>query len=206
MIERDPRFKTYPGVSMEAARVAVTSEQMDNFFQEAFRIIESVPTHFIFHMDEMGHLEWSDRKAMMCGVPRVHEGDHVNFPVARTAKRRTLMACIVLDDSFLNPMVIVPRKTVDNDLILTGLTSEKGAAKSDPHGFINASIFDCWMEATLIPELRKRREAFEYMGPAVILIDKGCHSHGTVSADNVVRRLGSSYTPVIPTSRVSLKV
>jgi hypothetical protein len=36
--------------------------------------------------------------------------------------------------------------------------------------------------------------------------DKGCHSHGTVSVDNVVRRLGSSDTPVIPTSRVSLIV
>jgi hypothetical protein len=35
--------------------------------------------------------------------------------------------------------------------------------------------------------------------------DKGCHSHWTVSVDNVVRRLGSSSTPLIRTSRISFK-
>jgi hypothetical protein len=119
MIERNPRLKTYPGVSMEAARVAVTSEQIDNFFQEAFRITESVPAHFIFHLDETGHQKWADRKAIPCGVPPFHEGHHVNFPVARIGKRITLMACIALDGSFLKPMGIVPRKTGDNSRIVS---------------------------------------------------------------------------------------
>jgi hypothetical protein len=32
-------------------------------------------------------------------------------------------------------------------------------------------MFDCRIEETFIPELRKRREAFENVEPAVILID-----------------------------------
>jgi hypothetical protein len=39
----------------------------------------------------------------------------------------------------------------------------------------------------------------------IVKPDKDCHSYGTVSVDNVVRRLGASSTPLIPTSPVSLK-
>jgi hypothetical protein len=163
---------------MEATKVAVTSEQIENFFREASRIIEGVPAYFIFNMDEMGHQEWADRKEIICVVPKFHEEDHVDFPVMRTGKRITLIACIALDGSLLRSTIIVPRKTVDTDLVLTGLTSEKVTVKSQPHGFINAPIFDCWMEEIFISELRKRRKAFDYAGPAVILINN-CSCHAT---------------------------
>jgi hypothetical protein len=163
---------------MEAMRVAVSSEQIEEFFGEAFRIIQGVPAHFIFNMDEMGHQEWADRQEMVCVVPSFHEGDHVNLPIPRTGKRITRIACIALDGSFLKPTIIIPRKTVDSDLALTGLTSEKVTVKSQRHGFINGSIFDSWLEETFIPELRRRREAFGYLGPAVILLDN-CSCHAT---------------------------
>jgi hypothetical protein len=129
-------------------------------------------------MDEMGHQEWADRQNVMCVVPSTHDEDHVNLPVSRTGKRITLLACIALDGSFLRPTVIIPRKTVDSDLSLTGMTSEKVTVKSQPHGFINAPIFDSWFEETFLPELRTRREAFQYQGPAVLMLDN-CSSHAT---------------------------
>jgi hypothetical protein len=176
LLERDPRFRTCPGVPMEDLRIAVTPQQIENFFREAFSVIEGVPAHFIFNMDEMGHQEWADRKQVVCVIPSFHQDNHVNVPVPRTGKRITMIACITLDGSFLKPTIIVPRKTVDTDLILTGMTSEKVTVKSQPHGFINTSIFDSWFEETFIPELRRRRETFEYAGPAVILLDNcSCH-------------------------------
>jgi hypothetical protein len=50
----------------------------------------------------------------------------------------------------------------------------------------------------------EKKDVEEMKSDRGLKCDKSCHSHGTVSVDNVVRRLGSSYTPVIPTSRVSL--
>jgi hypothetical protein len=85
---------------MEATGVALTSEQIDNFLVEAFRIIEAVPAHFLSNLDEMGHQEWTDRKVISCVVRRFHEGDHVNFPLAWTGQRITFMACITWDDHF----------------------------------------------------------------------------------------------------------
>jgi hypothetical protein len=158
--------------------MAITSEQIEDFFREAFMTIEGVPAHFIFNMDEMGHQEWVDRKEITCVVPHCHEGDHVNFPVTRIGKRITLIACIALDGSFLKPTIIVPRKTVDQDLVLTGLTPEKVTIKSQLHGFIDAPIFDSWVKETFLRDLRKRREAFGYIGPAILLMDN-CSCHAT---------------------------
>jgi hypothetical protein len=71
---------------MAAKRVAVTPEQIQNFFCEGFRIIEGAPAHFVFNMDEMGYQEWADRKNATCVVPSSHEENHVNFPVADSKK------------------------------------------------------------------------------------------------------------------------
>lgn len=182
IIGRDPRLKTCRGIPIEAKRAEVTPEQIRNFFAEALTIAEGVPSHFVFNMDEMGHQEWADRKEIICVVPIDHEGDHVCLPVPRTGKRITLLSCIALDGSFLKPTVIVPRKTVDDDLPLTGMTPEKVTVQSQIHGFVNTSIFDSWFQETFVPELTRRRGLFGYDGPAVLLMDNcSCHMSDRIS-------------------------
>jgi hypothetical protein len=161
---------------MEARRTEVTPEQIRQFFADSFRIIEGVPSHFIFNMDEMGHQEWADRQEIVCVVPVEHDDDVVSLPVPRTGKRITLISCIALDGSFLKPVVIIPRKTVDADIQLTGMTPEKVTIKSQVHGFVSGQIFESWFEETFLPELSIRRTAFGYAGPSVLLMDN-CTSH-----------------------------
>jgi hypothetical protein len=72
-----------------------------------------------------------------------------------------LLARIALDEVFLRPTVIIPRKTVDVDLVLMGVTSEKVNLKSQVHGFVNGTIFDFWFEQPFLQELARRREAFQ---------------------------------------------
>jgi hypothetical protein len=139
MIDRDPRVRPCPGIPMEAKRVAVTPDQI------------------------------ADLRSVVWVVPSSHKAEHVNFPIPRTGKRITLIACIALDGSFLSP-------TVDSDLILTGMTPEKVIIKSQRHGFVNTPIFDSWMDETFLPELRRRREAFQYAGLAVLMLDN-CSFH-----------------------------
>jgi hypothetical protein len=80
-----------------------------------------------------------------------------------------LVACIALSESFLRLTVIVPRNAVDGDLVFTGIVSEKMTVKWQSHSFIDASIFDSWIDATFISELRKCREAFQDPGPTLLL-------------------------------------
>jgi hypothetical protein len=51
-----------------------------------------------------------------------HPGDQVGHPVSRAGKRITLLACIAADGSSAIPLVITPRKTIDEDLWLTRIT------------------------------------------------------------------------------------
>jgi hypothetical protein len=50
-------------------------------FADALRIIEGVPPHFIFNLDEIGHQEWADRKELARVVASEHEIDIVSLPV-----------------------------------------------------------------------------------------------------------------------------
>jgi hypothetical protein len=120
IIERDRRVRTCLGIPMDAKRVAVTLEQVQNVFCEGLRIVERILSQ---KMDEIGRQEWADRKNAVCIVPTSHEGEHANPPVARTGKRITFLACIAPDGSFLRRTVIVPRITVAVDLVLTDMTS-----------------------------------------------------------------------------------
>jgi hypothetical protein len=62
-------------------------------------------------MDEMGHQEWADAAEKVCFVPIYHAGDRVCYPVSRTGKRITLLACVAAEGSFLKPAIVIPRKT-----------------------------------------------------------------------------------------------
>jgi hypothetical protein len=103
----------------------VTTEAILAFFQHAMKVTDGVPTHFVFNMDEMGHQDWADRTEKTCLVLADHPTKQFNVPVSWTGKRITLMTAIAADGSVLKPEIIIPRKIVDTDLLLTGLTSEK---------------------------------------------------------------------------------
>jgi hypothetical protein len=127
-------------------------------------------------MDEMGHQDWADRQVKTCYVPSYHQHDQVFVPVSRTGKRITLVACIGADWSYLKPVIVIPRKTLDEDLVLTGLTQEKVEVYSQAKGYIDTQIFEAWLENTFIPEVKKRREMHGYAGHAVLIQDN-CTAH-----------------------------
>jgi hypothetical protein len=86
------------------------------------------------------------------------------------------MACIGADGSALKPEIIIPRKTVDADLVLTGLTAEKVSIRSQLRGFVDTELFDSWLEFIFLPELAERRRHYNYTGPAILLLDN-CSAH-----------------------------
>jgi hypothetical protein len=110
---------------MEEKRMELAHEEVLDHIARLIGFVEGVPAHVVFNMDEMGHQDWDDRQKKMCIVSASHHGTRVYYPLSRVGKRITLIACIACDGLFLRPTVIVPRKTVDADLLLTRLTREK---------------------------------------------------------------------------------
>jgi hypothetical protein len=125
IIRKDPRVKRYIDLSMEDKWTEVTTYQIIQHFQLAAALLNGVPAHFVFNMDEMGHQKWADRQARTCFVSAYHEPDDVALPVFRTGKQITLVVCIAADDFYIKPPIVILRKTIDEDIFSTGLTERK---------------------------------------------------------------------------------
>jgi hypothetical protein len=61
------------------------------FLQHAMEVVQGVPAHFVFNLDEMGHPNWADRTEKTCVVPSLHGDKQVYIPVSRAGKRIALM-------------------------------------------------------------------------------------------------------------------
>jgi hypothetical protein len=204
IIAREPRIKSCRGVPMEEKRLEVSPEQIAEYFERASQAIDAIPAHFVFNMDEMGHQEWADKKVRQCFVPSYHEADQVAYPVPRSGKRITLVACIAADGSHLKPVIVIPRKTIDEDLFLTGLTTEKVDVYSQSKGYIDRPIFDAWLEDTFLLELLRRRQLFNYDGRAVLILDN-CTSHDTAKLAEISEVHGLLPLPLPPHSSNQLQ-
>jgi hypothetical protein len=91
-------------------------------------------------MDEMGHQEWSDAIDTICFVPRDIEDQLIFYPVSRTGKRITLIACIAADGSYVRPCLIIQRKTFDDELLVQGFTPEKVEIYSQSLSFVDIAF------------------------------------------------------------------
>jgi hypothetical protein len=176
MFKKDDRLRTCTGRPMEVERTRVKVDDIQAYFNVLKQKLTGVPAHFIFNMDEMGHSDWADRLDKTVWVSSSYDKKTVPLPVSRNGKRITLVATIALDGSICRPLFIVPRKTIDTDLVLMGLTSEKITVSHQQKGFMVTTIFEKWFGDIFLEEILRRRLVYEYDGPAFLIID-GCTSH-----------------------------
>jgi hypothetical protein len=74
------------------------------------------------------------------------------------------VACIAADGSQVKPLIVIPRKMIDEDLYLIGLTDKKIDFYSQSKGRIGKPILDAWLGETFLPESIRRRHHFSYDG------------------------------------------
>jgi hypothetical protein len=120
-------FTTIIAKPMEANRVECTLSSIENYYQKLQRLISNVPAHFIFNLDECGHdLYVVARRIRIIVSQAVKAQIHQSvYAVPRNSKRSTQLSCIAADGSYLTSMIIVPRSTLDSEIRLYGITSEK---------------------------------------------------------------------------------
>jgi hypothetical protein len=124
----------------------------------------------------LGQCDFLDHEENTCSAPSEHTGDEVPFPIPRSGKRLTLVACIGIDGSFLKPSIVIHRKIIDADAALTGLTNEKLAIYSQPKGLIDQSIFWAWFDDVFIPEICQLCARYQSTRGIVLLMDN-CTTH-----------------------------
>jgi hypothetical protein len=122
-------------------------------------------------MDEMGHQEWADRKEAVCYVPKASTAKTIQFPVSRTGKRISLIACISADGTYVRPSIIIQRATFEDEAVTFGLTPDTVQIYTQRKSFIDRDISQDWLQDTFLPEIRRRRERWQYHGPVFLLLD-----------------------------------
>ena len=171
-------YKVERGEPLEKERYFVDTNLINYFYDNLFEFFQryNVPSHFVFNLDEEGHDQFSDAIKEYVVVPKSHVGK-VSYPVCRKNDHTTFLACISAGGDYLNPLIIVKRKTVDSKIFYVPI-NDKIMIKDSESGYINSEIYDDWMNSVFFPGLKERREKFSYEGPAVLLLD-GCSSHLT---------------------------
>jgi hypothetical protein len=176
IIRARPEFKTVDGIPMERTRVLASEEDLNNWYEELKAEIEEIPGSFIFNVDETGCSSWNDAHEVRVIVPASYDGLKIKVPKDRNSKRSTLVACISGDGSALKPLVIVHRKTYEQEVFLYGYNSRNALFAYQENSFMTTVLFEQWADEIFFASVAERRKETNYTGPALLILD-GLSSH-----------------------------
>lgn len=110
------KFKIVADEPQDVDRVNFNMTDIDNYYTDLGVRVKDVPTSLVFDIDETGQDEYVDTHSMKVIVDSSYTKSFIKVPVRRSTKRSTLVHCICFDGTYSNPLVIIPRKTVDEIL------------------------------------------------------------------------------------------
>jgi hypothetical protein len=169
-------FRVIKGIPMEKERVEASPEEIEAYLAQLARIFEAfcLPAGMVVNIDETGHQCWVDAHKESVIVPIGYLEDSIPIPVTRNEKRATLLGGISAAGDMLEPLVIVPRVTIERELMLLG--GENLHVVYQPNGFVTAELFEQWCVEVLFKYFRDKRETLGYAGPGLLILD-GCSCH-----------------------------
>jgi hypothetical protein len=77
-------------------------------------------------------------------VPVCDQPDEIPIPVDNAVQRKPLLVCIVANGTDFRPLLILPRKTIESELIEQGIICELTMMVHQEHGFISTVLFEDW--------------------------------------------------------------
>jgi hypothetical protein len=83
-------------------------------------------------------------------------------PVKRGANPNSLAICTAADGNHLKLILILPRKTIDQELAEQGITSAICKMICEDHGFMTMEIFEEYYWEVSSRERSGRQETFDY--------------------------------------------
>ena len=188
IIHRDliNHFKLVKAHPKEENRMDVTLDEIKKFYKDLAKELEGVPVGFVFNLDETGEDEFVDAKDQYIVVPKDSNMD--SYPINR-GRRITLLHCISTDGTSCKPLIVLPRKTIDNE-IYDELAPHSILFRHQISGFCTAELFMEWFVLNFMPYLIYKRVDCHYDGKAVIIMDgfKG-HTAAMDPLDKYLKKL-----------------
>ena len=176
-LTRRGTVKHIEALPMQASRLNLADQDVQNFTTETERRLAQVPAAFLFNMDETGINECANATRKRVVVHSDFQGTQTRYPVARNTTHATLVACITADGTAIRPLVIVTHRTVRLTLMSMCWTDDKVCFKHNKSGYITHDLFMEWLNDTFVPSVEERRRKFGNMTQrAFLLLDK-CASH-----------------------------
>ena len=141
---------------------------------ESFCNTYNIPSYFILNVDEECHEDYSDSKKERMFVTQETKGS-INYPFKRSNTHTTFIACITADGSYLKPLIVIKRKTIEARVFRVPIFDKLYIAANES-GFITTEIFDDWVNKIFISYIDSKRKEMDYTGPAVLILDGwSCH-------------------------------
>ena len=178
-INSSTRFKTVRSRPMEDTRLRTTTEQLAHYFEELSHAIDDVPSALIFNLDESGFQRFIDAKHETIVVP---EGGQERYhSVSRREKRATFLLTVAADGRTVRPLLIVPRLTIEAEILLAGYGEDQCVFVHSQNGYITRDIFERYIRDVFIPYVNVRRSDLGYNGWSVLTMDQcSCHCGETI--------------------------
>ena len=130
--------------------------------------MKGVPVGFVFNLDESGQNTYVDARNIYVIVPQ--EENVTTYPVNRNIKRITLLCCIATDGTSCDPLIILPRLTIDDELFYI-IPAGQVMFASQEKGFMTHELFSAWFQEKFIPYLIAQQDRYHYYGKSVIIMD-----------------------------------
>ena len=102
-------FKIIEATPVNASRLHIDDEKVQQFHNLAEVLLHDVPAAFVFNMDETGINEYANAKKRQVVVDKNFPGDKTEYPVERNTNSSTLVACIAADGTGIPPLLVVKK-------------------------------------------------------------------------------------------------
>ena len=107
---------------IENERIQVKPEDINLYFNQLSATIDGMPASFVINLDESGFDKYADASKRYMIIPK---GKIINnYGIDRNEKRVTLLGAICASGQTLKPLIIISRKSVDQELFELGFTPE----------------------------------------------------------------------------------
>jgi hypothetical protein len=104
-------------IPLDKSRVFTDTQEIDIFYKDMDQVLRHAPRQFVINVDETGPADFVDARNEYVIVVATYSDDTIPIQVDRSIKRATLVGGIVASGKALDPLVTVPRKTMEIELI-----------------------------------------------------------------------------------------
>jgi hypothetical protein len=143
-LRQESELRMITGYPLEQDMVNSDPQRIQAFFDCLKHYVEGLPSAFIFNLDESVFQDWADRRKGTVIVPATYHQSEIACPIDRATKRSSLLLCLAADGTYLKPLLILPRKTIEPEVLEQGISESMCKKVYQEHGFISTTLFEQW--------------------------------------------------------------